>query len=174
MRDSIMSSLAHKPDHKPSPHEQIKLYEIALLMKRAKLSEAFIASSITAALEFEGIADLLKIWRDEKNKNERNEVLADIQELLDDCSQTKVEKFPNVKINDLDAIASDVRAFKDSLLEIVNQKGGITHLAKLTGIPQPSLSRFFNSNAMPRRATLIKIAVALDLDSVTINSVWLR
>jgi hypothetical protein len=38
--------------------------------------------------------------------------------------------------------------------------------SKITGIPQPSLSRFFNSNAMPRRQTLIKIASAMKVDAI--------
>ena len=77
-------------------------------------------------------------------------------------------------MNDLDAIAKDIRAFKDGLLHIVDQQGGVSHLAELTGIPQPSLSRFFNSNAMPRRTTLLKIAKALELDAVEINTPWAK
>lgn len=49
------------------------------------------------------------------------------------------------------------------------EQGGISKLAELTGIPQPSLSRFFNSNAMPRKATVLKIAKALNLDEIKIN-----
>jgi transcriptional regulator with XRE-family HTH domain len=56
----------------------------------------------------------------------------------------------------------------------VDQNGGIKHLAELTGISQPSLSRFFNSATMPRRATLQKIARALKLSQVQIAREWSR
>jgi DNA-binding phage protein len=46
--------------------------------------------------------------------------------------------------------------------------GGITKLAERTGIPQPSLSRFFNSVSMPRKSTLLKIAEALNLTQLEI------
>lgn len=77
-----------------------------------------------------------------------------------------------IKFNDLDGIGAHVRAFKDSLLEAVNAQGGVTQLAKRAGIPQPSLSRFFNSNAMPQRSTLLKIARALDLAALPVNLDW--
>ena len=169
-----MTALAYQQDHDPSPQEQVEIYEIAHLMKSKNLSDGFVAAAVKAALVYEGVADLLKLWRDETEDDERNEIIADIQDLVDDCEQNGVEKFTRIKINDLQSISTDIRAFKDSLLEVVNQKGGITRLAQLTGIPQPSLSRFFNSNAMPRRSTLLKIASALKLDAVTINSAWSR
>jgi DNA-binding phage protein len=52
------------------------------------------------------------------------------------------------------------------------QRGGISKLSELTGIPQPSLSRFFNSNAMPRRDTLLRIAKAMDLNGLRIDILW--
>lgn len=73
-----------------------------------------------------------------------------------------------VRFDDLDRIASDVRKFKDSLRALVEARGGIGKLAELTAIPQPSLSRFFNTAAMPRRTTLYKIARALNLSQVQI------
>ena len=54
------------------------------------------------------------------------------------------------------------------------EQGGISKLADLTGIPQPSLSRFFNSNAMPRRDTVLKIAKALNIDQIKIDAFWCR
>ncbi|HSW70738.1 MAG TPA: helix-turn-helix transcriptional regulator [Gammaproteobacteria bacterium] len=74
-----------------------------------------------------------------------------------------------IKMNDLAFINAHLRAFKDSLLEAVNTAGGITQLAKNAGIPQPSLSRFFNSDAMPQRSTLLKIAKALNLAALPVN-----
>ena len=57
---------------------------------------------------------------------------------------------------------------------IVDTKGGISKLSELTGIPQPSLSRFFYSASMPKRITLLKIAKALNLSQVEIATEWVR
>ena len=79
-----------------------------------------------------------------------------------------------MRFDDLEQIAKDIQFFKDNLRIIVEKNGGIKNLSKLTGIPQPSLSRFFNSNAMPRRVTLLKIARALNLSQVQIATEWIR
>ncbi|MFA6036580.1 MAG: helix-turn-helix transcriptional regulator [Legionellales bacterium] len=97
-----------------------------------------------------------------------------IQELIYDCQQQGKQEGAYLRFNDLESIAKDIRAFKDSLLELVIQHGGISHLSTLTHIPQPSLSRFFNSNAMPQRTTLLKIAKALNLDAVKMADQWMR
>jgi DNA-binding phage protein len=152
--------------------DQIILLEIALEMKQADLPQIFIVNTIRAALDFEGIADLMKLWKDEEDPQEKNEIIADIQDMLDACLQIeKTEEF-YVKFNDLDTIANNIRLFKDSLLSLVNNNGGLKRLAELTDIPQPSLSRFFNSNSMPQRATLLKIAKGLELDELKMESLW--
>jgi len=151
---------------------QVRLFAIASELGAAALPEEFIASATRTALEYEGIADLLVIWSEENDLKERKEIIADIQELLDDCFQQGKFEYPYVKFNDLEKISEDIRAFKDSLLTIVNEKSSINELSKLTGIPQPSLSRFFSTTAMPRRSTLLKIAKALKLDSVKIATRW--
>ena len=157
-----------------SPRAEVELYDIAHEMRKAHLSDEFIASAIKIAFQYEGVRDLVKLWRDEKDAKERDEIIADIHDLIDDCTQNQKEKFTLIKMNDLDAISKDIRAFKDSLLNVVNKKGGINRLSKLTKIPQPSLSRFFNSDAMPRRGTLLKIAAALKIDEVKIDTLWVR
>jgi len=158
----------------PNAHEQVKLFEIAYHMREAALPDEFIAAAIRTALEYEGVAELINLWVNERDTIERNEIIADIQSLIDDCHQTSIEEYAQIKFNDLEAIAKDVRAFKDNLLELVMQNGGIKKLSELTKIPQPSLSRFFNSAAMPHRSTLLKIAKALDLDALKISNKWAR
>jgi len=151
---------------------EVTLFKIASQMEKAKLPSSFIVNAIKTALEFEGVADLLKLWSEETDKNEKEEIVSDIQDMIDACSQKKLSKAIYVKFNDLDAIAHNIRAFKDSLYQKVMKQGGISKLAELTGIPQPSLSRFFNSNAMPRRSTVLKIAKALNLDELKIDKLW--
>src|SRR5436189_1544060 len=141
-------------------------------MKKAKLSEAFIVQAVQTALEFYGVAGLMHLWLEEDDIKEKEEIIADIQEMIEDCNQKETSNEMYIKFNDLPAIANKIRAFKDSLYSIVMKQGGISKLSEMTGIPQPSLSRFFNSNAMPRRSTLLKIAKVLELDQIKIDILW--
>lgn len=153
---------------------KVKLFRIAAQMEKEKLPNIFIVTAIKTALEFEGVSDLLNLWSEENDKNEKEEIVSDIQDMIDTCNQKEASKEIYVKFNDLEAIANNIRAFKDSLYQKVMEQGGIKKLVELTGIPQPSLSRFFNSNAMPRRATVLKIAKALNLDEIKIDILWCR
>jgi DNA-binding phage protein len=157
-----------------APTLQMELFEIAGAMKKSGLSADFIAAAVNTATEFEGVYDLMKLWINETDKKERDEIVADIQDMIDDCAQQEKEEGPYIRFNDLEAVAKDIRAFKDSLLVEVDKAGGVKHLSELSGIPQPSLSRFFNSSSMPQRTTLLKIAKALKLDAVKIGTQWAR
>lgn len=166
-----MNILAHSYEETIhlTPDKDVGLFDIAHKMKKAGFSSSFISSAIRTALEYEGVADLIFMWSKESDSNERDEIIADIQELIDDCHKASTEQYAVIRMNDLDKIRDNIRVFKDGLLKIVNENGGISVIAKKTGIPQPSLSRFFNSNAMPRRQTLLKIAAALPCDSIKIK-----
>jgi DNA-binding phage protein len=154
---------------------KIDLFKIAIAMQKSEIPDIFIVQAVRAALDYEGIFDLMKLWEDETEIPEREEIIADIQDMIDACYQQNGKSDgPYIKFNDLDAIAINIRAFKDSLLEIVINRGGISYLSELTGIPQPSLSRFFNSGAMPHRGTLLKIAKALDLDQIKVELLWTK
>ncbi len=152
--------------------KEVKLFKIAIKMEKEGLPNVFIVTAIKTALEFEGVADLLNLWSKETEKNEKEEIISDIQDMIDVCHQKETPDEIYIKFNDLDAIANNIRAFKDSLYQKVMEQGGISKLAELTGIPQPSLSRFFNSSAMPRRASVLKIAKALNLDEIKIDVLW--
>ena len=154
--------------------KQMKLFKVAIQMEKEKLPSIFIISAIKTALQFEGVADLLNLWFEEDEENEKEAIISDIQDMIDVCNQNEKSEEIYVKFNDLDTIANNIRAFKDSLYQKVMEQGGISKLAELTGMPQPSLSRFFNSSAMPRRATVLKIAKALNLDEIKIDILWCR
>ncbi len=153
---------------------KVELMEIGTLMHKKGLPSSFIVSAVNTAFEFEGVYDLMKMWAEEKNKREQNEIIADIQDLIDDCSQKEKIEGTYSRFDDLDGIAKNIRVFKDTLRLEVDKHGGLNHLAQLTGIPQPSLSRFFGSVSMPRRNTLLKIARALNLSQVQIATQWQR
>lgn len=157
-----------------SPDRRVEIIEIGHTMIQKGLPKKFIASAVATAFEFEGVYDLMKIWAGERDKKERDAAVADIQDMIDDCAQTGKVEAAHVRLDDLDEIAKNVRAFKDGLRLVVEKRGGIGKLAESTGIPQPSLSRFFGSASMPRRATLLKIASALKLGQVQIATEWGR
>lgn len=100
--------------HSPSS-EQMKLFDIAIKMKKSGLAEDFIVTAVKTALKFEGVADLLNLWFDEGDKKERDEIVADLQDMIDACQQNEKLEGIYIKFNDLDTIAKNIRAFKDSL-----------------------------------------------------------
>lgn len=157
-----------------TPAHEMKLFEIALEMKKNGLSDEFITEAIKTALHYEGVAELVELWDQETDVSERNEIIADLQEMIEACACTGISEYSYIKFNDLETIAKHIRQFKDNLLALVSEAGGLKMLSEKTKIPQPSLSRFFNSNAMPQRATLLKIAKALQITEVKIDADLVR
>ncbi len=152
--------------------QKARFYKIALEMLKSGLSEEF-ANKVTLLANYEGVYDLMVMWHKEKDPKERKEIIADLQEEIDEFSQETVRSKlkPFINFDDLDSIIKDVVAFKKKLLSEVNKRGGISELARKSGIPQPSLSRFFRSASMPRQTTLYKIASALDLTENQVRSI---
>ena len=154
--------------------QKVRLYEIATLMKQHGLKDKFIASAVEIGLYYEGVFDLFSLWATEEDESERERIISDIQDEVVEYKErprAPVKK-PYIKYNHLDMIAKDVMGFKAHLKTVVDQWGGVTKLANQTGIPQPSISRFFNSSSMPRRTTLYKIAEALNLSEKEIITDW--
>lgn len=152
-----------------STGHKLEVIEIGHMMHKAGLPGEFVTEAVSIAFEFEGVYDLMKMWESEQELTERNEIVSDIQELIDDCNQSGMKEETDIRFDDLDAIVKNIRAYKDNLRAEVDQWGGITRLAEATGIPQPSLSRFFNSASRPHRNTLFKIAKALNVSSIKIE-----
>jgi DNA-binding phage protein len=151
---------------------QVELFAIAVEMKKSGLADAFIVNAVRIALNLNGASDLMHLWAKESDNEERDEIIADLQDLIDASEQkNKVEEM-YIKFNDLESISKDIRGFKDTLYQEVVKRGGVSKLSELTGIPQPSLSRFFNSNSMPRRSTVLAIAKALDLSGIAMDVKW--
>jgi DNA-binding phage protein len=157
-----------------SDEQKVRVYEVATQMKKMGLSAHFISAAVEQALEYEGTHDLMVLWSEADSEVERNEIVADLQDEIDARAEApkKPVKKPYVKFDDLEAIAKDVVKFKNALRKVVDRHGGIAKLAEKSGLPQPSLSRFFNSASMPRRATLYKIAEALNLNEKEIVNEW--
>lgn len=157
-----------------TPAQKVRVYEIAANMKKAGLEVEFIANVVEMASSYEGTYDLMELWDSEEDHSQKGEIIADLQEELEGLEEApkKPTKKPYIKFDDLEAIASDVMSFKQHLKTLVDNWGGVNKLARVTGIPQPSLSRFFNTANMPRRTTLYKIANAMGLSEKEIITDW--
>ena len=119
----------------------------------------------------------MALWLDaEADPSERDEIVADIQESIDDYADAPPEPVhkPYIKYNRLDDVANRMMTEKAKLRRIIDQHGGISAVAKKAGIPQPSLSRMLSSPSIPRRSTLYKIANALQLSEEDIVMEWSR
>lgn len=146
---------------------KVELIEIGYYMNQLGLPKDFIATSIHKAFEVNAICDLIKLWFREADGSVRERLVENIKVLL--CQP----ETPNrIRFDDLEKISQNIRLFKDNLRLKVDQSGGIKRLAELTGIPQPSLSRFFSTVTMPRRATLLKISRALNMSYVEVVTGW--
>lgn len=154
--------------------QKVKIYEIATKMKHAGLRDAFIDAVVTAASSSQAISDMMRLWSRERSPKERDEIVADLQDMIDDSQQESQLKAAYIRFDDLEQVAKHVMAFKESLLLIVHKRGGLKRISELTEIPQPSLSRFFNSASMPHRTTLLKLRDALKLDRVPLGEKWIR
>lgn len=160
--------------HEGNTGRDLHALDVLNEMRRAGLEGAFICSLMENCQRYEGIRDLMEFWFEETDSGEREKIIADLQESLEDIvdAPQKPEERPYLRFNDLNEIRKDVLAFKKQLRAEVDRQGGINELARKTGIPQPSLSRFFTSSSMPRRTTLYKIAKALNLPESAIGFKW--
>lgn len=68
---------------------KIEIIDIGHEMKKAGLPNSFVVSAVKTAFEFEGVYDLLVLWSKETDAAERDAIVADIQEMIDECSITK-------------------------------------------------------------------------------------
>jgi DNA-binding phage protein len=118
----------------------------------------------------------MALWHGTSDDTERDEIVADIQESIDeyrDAPPAPLKK-PYIKFEKLGDVAEQVMVKKAKLRDIIDRHGGVSAVAQKTGIPQPSLSRMLNSPSMPRKSTLYRIANALNLPETEIVSEWSR
>ena len=160
-----------------TPEQIMTLATIMVKMEKTGLDRNFIVEASELARSDQGVYDLMALWLDAAtDAAERDEIVADIQESLDDyrdAPQTP-QKRPDIKYDQLDDVAKRVMAEKEKLRRVIDQHGGVSAVAQKCGIPQPSLSRMLNSPSVPRRSTLYRIANALDLSEPEIALEWTR
>lgn len=155
-----------------SAEQFLNAANIATQMYAARLPAEFVAATLMLARKHRGVHELMVMWsEEEEDSNERAEIVVDLQELLEDAEalpQPPPAKPQHIGFGDVDEVVAKVVAAKTKLRAIIDKNGGISAVARQTGIPQPSLSRMLNSVSMPRRSTISKIASALRLDEAEI------
>ena len=159
-----------------TPEQVLELAGIVVAMQKAKLPTQFIFDAQKVAQLDQGVFDLMEMWLNAKKGDERDEVVADIQELVEDYAEAPAQPLekPRISFDELDKVASQVMDFKKKLRDLIDRHGGVSAVARKSGIPQPSLSRMLNSATMPRRTTLYRIANALEVSEAEIATEWTR
>lgn len=143
------------------------IHEISGEMLTLGLPPKFIERARRLAMEFEGGFDLLLLWRNAADQDFKNEVLADIEEQIDEIrlsDDSRPFQRPKIDFDDIENMGIDILAFKKKLRQKVDAWGGVSKLASAIEMPAPSLYRFFSSASMPRKTTLYKIANAIGLE----------
>lgn len=161
-------------DFVTKPEQSVEVYKIAAKMSEHGLSASFIADAVEMALNYEGAFDLLQLWNEESEDAERDEIIADLSEEIERTKSLPKETYnaPRIDFDDLASNAEKIMEFKQGLRQIVDRWGGISKLAKATGIPQASLSRFFSSASLPRNRTIYRIVDALLPKGKTASFSW--
>lgn len=157
--------------YKTNPEQRLEVYRIAVQMADEGLGHAFADSVAILAGEYEGAYELMVLWKEEKDQSARDEIIADLQEEVDRLAEAHPTTFkaPKINFDELDRNIEQVMEYKKILKQWAEQWGGISKLARATGIPQPSLSRFFSSGSLPRNTTIHRIVNALQNSS---NPTW--
>jgi hypothetical protein len=145
-------------------------------MEKAGLPSHFVASVLALATKEQGAFDLLELWHEAETPKERDEIVADLQEAVDEYEDapSAPRLKPRIDFDKLDEIVDQVALHKKRLRNLIDKHGGVSAVARKSGIPQPSLSRMLNSASMPRRSTLYKIANALDVEESEIVGEWVQ
>jgi len=162
---------------KTSPEQVMRLASIMMEMEKSQLDQRFIVAASELARTDQGVFDLMALWLENaSNAEEQAEIIADIQDSIDDYQDAPKEPLrkPYIKYDKLGDVANQVLANKARLRDLIDKHGGVSAVARKTGIPQPSLSRMLNSPSIPRRSTLYKIAEALDLSETDIAMEWTK
>jgi hypothetical protein len=72
-----------------APHAEV--LSIAVAMRSQGVADQVIVRAVDLSPEYEGFLDLMRMWRDEADPNEREATVAAIEELIDDCAGVEVE-----------------------------------------------------------------------------------
>ena len=161
---------------KTTAEQLVELASYVIAMNESGLEPSFIAEAFELARTDQGAFDLVALWKDAETDKERGEIVADLQELFDDHREAPPapQEKPYIAFDKLGGVVKSVRQHKKRLRELIDRNGGISEVARKSGIPQPSLSRMLSSGSMPRRTTLYRIATALGVPETDVLGEWIR
>lgn len=71
---------------------RVEIIKIGSQMNQAGLPKQFIAAAVETAFKFEGVYDLMHIWANETDPDEQAATIADIQDMVDECSRKNRKK----------------------------------------------------------------------------------
>ena len=143
---------------------------IGIDMVNAKLPLMFVLRVIELANESEGVEDLLHLWAEASNADERGEVEADLYEAIEDRELAEA----TLKLGSVEAVSrlfAERQALKKHLRRVVEASGGVSEVARWAGMPQPALSRILNSMSELRPATMHRLAKAMNVPTEALNPV---
>lgn len=166
-----------KAAYKTAAARRSHAIKIVHAMQDSGLPSSFILNIfVYAAQDVRSVYELMALWEEAaENEEDRSEVVVAMQELLDDlANKNSTKEKPYIHFDELNDVATKILEHKAKLRDIIDRNGGVSRVAELTGIPQPSLSRMLNSASMPRRSTLYKIALALNLSETEITTEFVR
>lgn len=160
--------------HPTQAAQAVRVARYGVQMEDGGLPAEFVGRVIRLALEDQGVFDLMELWVEADADAEREPIVADLQEVLDEVEEPGPRVKPRIGFDKLDDVADAVVAHKRKLRDLVDRHGGVTAVARKMGVPQPSLSRMLGSASMPRRTTLYRLARALEVDESEVVTEWVR
>lgn len=138
------------------------IVEIGNEMVVAGLPAAFVLRVLELAGESEGVEDLVRLWAEAPDSDEREEVEAELHEALED-REGGARDLRIASAEQADRLLATRLAWKQHLRKLVEDRGGVSAVARRAEMPQPSLSRLLNTPSEPRPATLARLATAMEL-----------
>jgi hypothetical protein len=99
-----------------------ELVPICNEMLAVGLPKRLAITAMAQAVKYEGLRHLLTMWYQEQAPTIRDEVVADIAELLEDLEIEGVVERLALRHRDIAPLMADARAFKDALRRIVDEQ----------------------------------------------------
>lgn len=158
-----------------TPEEGLRAARYAVQMESSGLPSNFVSQVLRLAQADQGVFELMELWA-EAESTERDALVVDLEEAVSEHGDlvAGVQRRPKIPFDKFDEVTRRVLEHKRRLRDLIDRHGGISEVARRSGIPQPSLSRMLSSASMPRRTTLYRIARALDVDESQIVGEFVR
>jgi transcriptional regulator with XRE-family HTH domain len=155
-----------------------RIAEILASMRAAGLPEVFLDQLATFARESAPLVQMMEVWAGGEPGDDRDDTVVHLQAMIDELEDAAAgangsrTRIPFEKLES--EVLLSVQDHKRRLRELIDRHGGVSAVARKAGIPQPSLSRMLNDGSRPRRATLYKIAAAIDVDESDVVGEYVR